>query len=227
MLFIICIVLSQILSKSAIEINQKFHACEPNDGINSLSLCKRDNINLSNDCTNHLLKYPLDEFIEYPDNSLKYIYKSNEGNFFNTKCSIVNKINLYRNLDSCFKDVLISFIGKNGITDGFLTKNGVIRKNSIKIECFLKSVTFLIKNLKFVKYKNMIELLNPKKLEIWNEIKETIESDVKTTTDGNYSNIKTTVSASSFSFIIIAVISLIIVKFRKHCCCKNNKKRYK
>ena len=58
--------------------------------------------------------------------------------------------------DLVLKDILVSYLGKRGKTDGFLTRSGVIRGKSHRIECLINQTIIAIKNLIFIKYKNFV-----------------------------------------------------------------------
>ena len=184
LLKVIAIVFFQVMLIFSIEINQKFHFCEIKDRIEQpfswLPGKQR------NDYIDKLENYKFDEFQEFPNNSSNYIYRWLNGDFFNTTCDTINKINLYRNVNNCFKDILVSFLGPNGIIDGFLTQNGVLRRKSFKVKCFLKQVTFWIKNIEFVKYKNFVEILNKP---VTNETIDIVKNVIQTIETSNFNEL--------------------------------------
>lgn len=160
---VVVILFYQAVINSCLEIENDFNVCDQKSLIQIETLCNK-NFEKSN-CINHFEKCNVDDFVEFPINSSNFYFRSTNGNFYNNNCSITKKIHVYRNLNNCFKDVLVKyFLFENGPFDGFLTQSGIIRKKSIQTVCSLKSVVFWIKNLQFIKYKTFIELLNKKKL---------------------------------------------------------------
>jgi len=56
-------------------------------------------------------------------------------NIYNTKCSKIDSFENHHRVESCIKDVLVSF-KKDGISNkGYLTKEEIIRADSVPSEC--------------------------------------------------------------------------------------------
>jgi len=77
------------------------------------------------------------------NNEFKYIYTLNDKklffflnqNIYNTNCSKVDSFEIHDKIDSCTRDVLVSF-KKDGISqNGYLTKEEIIRTDSVPTEC--------------------------------------------------------------------------------------------
>jgi hypothetical protein len=77
------------------------------------------------------------------NNEFKYIYTLNDKklflilnqNIYNTKYSKVDSFEIHDKIDSCIRDVMVSF-KKDGISqNGYLTKEEIIRTDSVPTEC--------------------------------------------------------------------------------------------
>ena len=204
----VAIFLYQIMfACSEIEIEYNFIFCDSKQQIiDKLSIYKNEPKPTVNKCLKQMAKYPLDEFLEYPKESSNFLYQSNDGNFFGTECSTINKVYVYRNVEFCFKDILIRFLDKTVQIDGFLTKNGFIRKKSIQTECLLKEVIFWIKNLKFIKYKNFIEILNSANIQD-TLINKTVSNFIEKINDNIFS--ETTKQIIPIAGFIVAIVLFI------------------
>ena len=200
-------------ASSTLNIHQTFHLCEMKDLVETSSLCKSES-SFTN-CSEKLATYPLDEFTE--NKNSKIFYRSKTGQFYNSHCKLVEQITVFRNVATCFKDILVSFLHNGSQTYGFLTKNGILRKKNEKIQCAMKPITFMIKNLTFIKYKNFIELLNETKLqELENMAKNLINGVDNIIDSSNFNdstkNILKSISYFGFGLIIIIIVIIFIIQ---------------
>ena len=73
-----------------------------------------------------------------------FVIYSNKQELFYTECSKIEKIDVI-DIDTkskCYKDIFIHFDMNGVIHEGFLTTNGVIRKDTSPIECLDKEEVF-------------------------------------------------------------------------------------
>lgn len=147
--FIYFVILIHINLYESTEINKVFSYCEQTSN-------KFETWNLNKDNKQKAEDIDLDQFYENPENASEIIYKSKFGVLYQTKCFFVNKINIYNNVDKCFKDILINFKINNTTKDAFLTKFGILRKKSVRKNCDSESTNIKIKDIELIKYENLV-----------------------------------------------------------------------
>lgn len=126
---------------------------------------------------------------QYND-EFKYVYTVNDKkmffflnqNVYNTKCSKIESFEIHDTVDSCTRDILVTF-KKDGISNsGYLTKEEIIRKDSVTTEC--KNEIFLgLDNNRFnvVKKSKTIEVVEKANKQSGNP-KFKIETEMSTET---------------------------------------------
>jgi hypothetical protein len=107
-------------------------------------------------------------YIRFQDNFFKLenqVYHALNGKIFLAKCSNVKKIFVYEELESCTKDLPVSFLLNYENTFGYLTNDRIIKERSSIVPCDNSKKYLAISNKMLMKYQNKIEL-QPKTQEL-------------------------------------------------------------
>ncbi len=99
----------------------------------------------------------------------KSVYHSLNRSIFKTKCHQIQKIRIYKTIDSCIKDVLVSFVFDFQVIKGYLINDGIIKPHTQNISCS-NSVKYVnYKNVSISKYKKEIDFKEIVKNSILNQ----------------------------------------------------------
>jgi hypothetical protein len=107
-------------------------------------------------------------YLKFNDIFFKFdgeVFHSLNGQIYTAKCDNVNKIIIHEEVESCTKDLPVSFLHKFENKFGYLTYDGIIRERNDIVPCdsIKKYLTFSSNQL--IKYRNKIEL-QPNKLTV-------------------------------------------------------------
>ena len=158
--FIVCILLGKTNSKF---LKGFFRSCYIDKIIELDTLCNQKE---TYECFNLKIMYKSflkknNTFHTFEENGIKKIVYSKDKKIYRTTCFYIDKIDIMEDQtiqtpNKCAKDIWIHYKNEaNNIVDGFLTKIGVIRKDTEEIDCeesetifksFDKSIIIIRKN---------------------------------------------------------------------------------
>jgi len=158
------IILQTILSSfEGFKISESFLQCNKKDKVYDLkSKCLSHNDNGLNEIpcqnySNQLNAVKNDEYAVINNPNGKEIIYSSGKEIFKTHCKKVEAIEVITNPENCYRDLKIQYMNNDQSNIGFLTKNGIIRNNSLQEKCLNNYDTFIkIKNFFIIKFKNKI-----------------------------------------------------------------------
>ncbi len=156
------IVISTVLSRiDSFKVSDNFLQCIRKTNVVSLNKkCISQNGSYDVECLNyskHLKEINDDDFGVVNGPSGREVVYSTGKELYSTKCAKVNSIEIITSPDKCSRDLELRFDYKGQSYVGFLTKNGIIRNNSLQTNCPDSYETFIkIKNFFFIKFRNKI-----------------------------------------------------------------------
>lgn len=161
-MFIRFLILHMVLSSTqGFKISENFLRCNKKEKPYDLKRkCISENGLTDKLClisSNHLKAIKHDEYAIVDSLYGKEIVYSNGKDIFETYCDKVNSIVVITNPEKCNRDLPIQYMRNDQSNNGFLTKNGIIRNNSLQEKCSNNYETFIkIKNFFIIKFKDKI-----------------------------------------------------------------------
>jgi hypothetical protein len=97
------------------------------------------------------------------------IYHSVNRSIYRTKCHQIKKIRIYKNVDTCIKDILVSFVLDFQVVKGYLTNDGIIKSQTFNVSCSNSVKYVFYKNFSIAKLKKEIYLKEIGKIPVSNQ----------------------------------------------------------
>ena len=129
------LVISSLIDTHQVVIKNEFHLCHPTTQNIDLDLPCNDNNCVSYKNTIASLTKLNDVFNYIYSNNKKEVVYSLNGQVFIVTCEIVNEIDVYEKVTSCTDDIMVSTFSKKIKIDAYITKIGILRLQSKKVEC--------------------------------------------------------------------------------------------
>lgn len=175
MLFII-LFLTVVNGEKAIRYDDNFKYCKKTLEIADIfDECVNLNESYRHICNNDLRIWKEtnlveDEFYQFNYDKDFILYHLQNKTFYKSYCTNVSKIYIIQSNNICTKDFLVYFFANGEKHIAYLTVNAILREKSIEINCLNNLKYYFIKNLKLIRFQNMIsiDLMNSSSQKILN-----------------------------------------------------------